>query len=110
MKPQKVIADIVFLADSSSEVTAKNFALEKAFIKNFARGMGIAPSRSHGALITYASSPQTVFGFNDYQSIDEFESNVDKAPYLGGSRRIDSALTSARTILDGGRQRAIKVR
>jgi hypothetical protein len=109
LKPTQVTADIVFLTDSSSGVTTQDYSLEKDFVKRLARTMSVSPGKSRGALITYGSFPRTVFGFDGYRSVQEFERNVDNAPYLGGSRQLDTALNSAKTVLDGGNPQAVKV-
>lgn len=109
MKPSQLAAEIVFLADSSSQVGAQNFAFQKAFIKNFARKLGILQVVSRFAMISYGSSPRKVFGLEDFRTFDELEMKVDNAPYLGGGRNIVDTLTSAKLILDRGNPRYSKV-
>lgn len=72
--------------------------------------MSITPGKSRGALITYGSFPRTVFGFDGYKTVQDFDRNVDNAPYIGGSRQIDTALNAAKTLLDRGNPQAVKVK
>lgn len=59
--------------------------------------------RSRGALVSYGSSPRISFSFDNYTTAEQFEGNVDKAPYMGGNRRTDKALEAARNLIASAR-------
>lgn len=59
--------------------------------------------------MTYADNPNTVFSFNDYTSMDNFNERVDRAPFLGGTRRIDNALGAATRLVKQARSEVPKL-
>lgn len=90
-----VIADIIFLIDSSRSVTLEAYQQEKAFVKEMARHLNVYPGESRAALITYGSTAYRVYTYGNTR----FEDSVDRARYVGGTRRIDLALQKAAQLL-----------
>lgn len=90
-----VIADIIFLIDSSRSVTLEAYQQEKAFVKEMARHLNVYPGESRAALITYGSTAYRVYTYGNTR----FEDSVDRARYMGGTRRIDLALQKAAQLL-----------
>ena len=88
-------ADIVFLADSSNTVTVDDFRNEKSAVKRMARYFNVSPGKSRAAFISYGNSNQRVTSFNGYADLQGFDSIIDGAPRVGGTRRIDRALDAA---------------
>ena len=109
LKPADLFADIVFLVDSSDDVTNDAFLREKYFVKQLARSLNIAPGKSRAALLTYSTNPQSSFNLEKYDTIARFEKGVDSVPYIGGTRRIDKALHAAANVLLEARPTALKI-
>lgn len=108
--PEPLDADIVFLVDSSSFVSFGNFEREKSFVKSLAHFLNVNPGKSRASVVSFSSNPQLVFRFYDYRSQREFNSSVDRVPYLSGrSRRIDKALDEAVKIFKEARPDAAKI-
>ena len=102
-------ADVVFLVDSAWSVGRANFQAEKEFVKSFAKALNVKPGKSRGSVISYSSSPQVHFRFNDYKTSKEFENLVDSTPFLGQYRNMDKAVQEAGKVLNRARQNVPKV-
>ena len=89
--------------DSSSEVTQSNYRDEKEAVKSMARSLKVPSGRSKASVITYGSIPSRVVKFNSYQSFSSLENAIDRAPRIGGRRRIDLALEDAGKLLSEAR-------
>ena len=88
----KMIADVVFVMDSSSNVPFYDFKTEKDFVKDLARYLNVSPGNSRAAVVTYGSRAAEVIGFDIRRSVSDFETAVDNSPYINGRRRIDRSL------------------
>lgn len=88
-------ADVVFLMDSSTDVSAPIFLREKAFVKNLARTLKIDTGGSRGAVVAFGESSILIVDLNSYRSPEQFRLFVDRARYIGGDRRMDRALEEA---------------
>lgn len=108
-QPTDFTADIVFMMDASSSVSQNNYRTEKDFVKALAKLLNVAPGKSRASLITYSNNPSVIFRLNGYRNSLDFEQQVDRAPLLGGSRRMDKALETAGTILNEARRSAPKI-
>ena len=104
--PKEYDADVLFIVDSSIDISAKAFRNEKDFVKTIARSLNVSPGKSQAAAITYGSVPRIAFRFGPYSS---FESAVETIPYIGGERRLDRALTHAGRLLTEARSSVPKV-
>lgn len=91
--------DVVFVMDSSSEVTQNNYRDQKEVVKSMAHSMKVPSGRSRASVITYGNIPTLVVKFDGYQSFNSLENDIDRAPRIGGRRRIDLALESAGRVL-----------
>ena len=103
-----VVADIVFLVDSSFDVGKKNLEIEKEFVKNVAYSLNLTPDGSRVSVVVYSSYPQLPIRFDDYRVSSEFEKAVGNIPYIGNTRRIDRALDAAIAVLRDGSSRVPK--
>lgn len=108
-KPTNVNADVIFLVDSSSSVPQSSYQQEKDFVKQISKYLNVNPGRFRAAYVSYGDQARTVFKFNDYRSLAEYEGLVDGAPYVGGQRRMDRALDAASTLLTETRPSAPKI-
>lgn len=92
-------ADVIFLMDSSRNVAANNYILEKNFVKLMARLLNLASNRSRAALYIFGDRPQLQISFDGYENREAFDAAVNKAPHLQGTRRIDKAFEAAAELL-----------
>lgn len=95
--------DVVFVLDSSSEVTQNNYRVQKEAVKSMAHSMKVPSGRSRASVITYGNIPSLVVKFDGYQSFNSLQNAIDRAPRIGGSRRIDLALENAGRVLSEAR-------
>lgn len=94
----------MFVVDSSSEVTQSNFRDEKEAVKAMARSLNVPSGRSRASIITYGEISSVVVHFGSYRTFSALESAIDRAPSIGGGRRIDRALEYAGRLLSGARR------
>lgn len=93
-------ADVLFVIDSSYEVSQGDYKSEKDFIKSLLRSLNMSSDSSRAALITFGDSASLVFRFTGLQSLEDFEKSVDSASYIGGDTRIDKALKMVARVLN----------
>ena len=105
----KMIADVVFVMDSSSNVPFYDFKTEKDFVKDLARYLNVSPGNSRAAVVTYGSRAAEVIGFDIRRSVSDFETAVDNSPYINGRRRIDRSLDKIVEIMTNARPTATKL-
>ena len=84
--------DVLFLVDSSSDISANDYEKEKTLVKALIQTFNSLPNKSRTALITYGNRPQVVFEFQNDLSSDALQRKIDSALQMGGGRRIDRAL------------------
>lgn len=107
-KPE-MIADVVFVMDSSSNVPFSDFKTEKDFVKDLARYLNVSPGNSRAAVVTYGSRATEVIGFDIRRSVSDFEKAVDNSPYINGRRRIDRSLDKIVEIMTNARPTTTKL-
>ena len=105
----KMIADVVFVMDSSSNVPFSDFKTEKDFVKDLAKSLNVSPGNSSAAVVTYGSRAAEVIGFDIRRSVSDFEKAVDNSPYINGRRRIDRSLDKIVEIMTNARPTATKL-
>ena len=93
-------ADVLFVIDSSYEVSKDDYKSEKDFIKSLLRSLNMSSDSSRAALITFGDSASLVSRFTGLQSLEDFEKSVDSASYIGGDRRIDKAFKMVARVLN----------
>ena len=92
--------DVIFLIDSSEDVSSQTFRRVKSFIKSMAENFNVSPGKSRAALVTYGLSPSVEYPFGDTR----FDDSVDGAKFVGGGRRVDLAMQEAARLLLSSRQ------
>lgn len=85
--------------DASSGVTRRDFGKEKEFVKSMVRSLHAPLKESKIAAIPYGAFPMTSGTLNTYQSLNEFDRDVDALQVISGQRRMDEALNAASTML-----------
>ena len=104
-----MVADVVFLVDSSSSVTSLNFLLEKKFVKAMARSLNVSPDKSRSSVIVYGSKYEVVMSLQEFTNLDDFKRALDRASYIDGPRRMDLALEATASVMKQGRSNVRKV-
>lgn len=88
-------SDIVFLVDSSANVSRVEFQLEKAFVRRLMTLLNVSPGGSRTSLITYGDQARVVFLFDIYLRKKALDNAVLNATFVGGGRRMDKAISTA---------------
>lgn len=101
--PPDFIADIIFVIDSSSEVSLIDFEREKGFVKQMSRLLNMNKGQSRIALITYGKNSQISFRLNEFKDIESFDNAVDQSSFVGGQRRIELVIPSIKKIFSEAR-------
>lgn len=99
MIPPTFKTDILFIMDSSSLVNVEDFRRQKDFAKSMMAAFHVKPGQSRAAAITFGQSSDKVLRFNSYLSVSYIESAIDTATRIGGTARLDKALTDAYDLL-----------
>ena len=101
--------DVVYLLDSSDTVTPQLYDGQKSFVKQLSRYLNTMPARTRGAVVTYGSTATVITNFGDTSTTQEFHNAITNAPKVGGPRRMDSAIDSARNVFAKARPAVPKV-
>ena len=101
--------EIVYILDSSDTVTLDQYKDEKAFVLYLNRYLKMVPSHSRNAVISYGSSATVVSDLGQADTIQAFDLAVNNASKIGGQRRMDRAIDTARTVLSNARAAIPKV-
>lgn len=107
--PNKFVADVIFMLDSSSRVTPEDFLKEKEFVKLIARYLNITPGKSRGSVIIFSTAANAILPFSGYTTMSEFNAVIDRASQLSGNRRLDRAFGVAATLFQNARPDVLKV-
>ena len=108
-KPEDIMADIIFLLDSSSSISSINFQIEKKFVNALARSLNVASNKSKGSVIVYGSAQDVAISLEEFTDLAGFKLAVDIANYMGGLRRMDLALQAAARIMRSARRNIPKI-
>lgn len=103
------VADIIFLVDSSGDVTPSQFSREQAFIKELSRHLNIRPGYSRASLVPYGNTADVGLRFESYVTSAEFYSAINSLRPVGGVRRADKALDTAAQLISDGRPKVPKI-
>ena len=103
VKQHQLEAEVVFVIDSSYEVTQEDYKKQKEFIKSLVRDLDLSSNRSRAALITYGDRGTLTSRFIGLKNLDALDKSIDNASYVGGDRRIDKGLKMvARALNEAG--------
>lgn len=95
--------DVVFIMDSSSEVSPRQYQSQKEYVKQVFSSLAASSDQARAAFIIYSDYGVVKSTFRQYQSLQKFAQDVDSAELLGGKRHIDKALETAAAQFDGDR-------
>lgn len=92
---------VLFVLDSSDDVTPTNFRNQKDFLKSIISQLNLYPgdSGSRVGLMVYSDNARMILDFQNQESKSGLEREIDNLPYLRGGRRIDRALEAATNVL-----------
>ena len=76
--------DVLFIMDSSAEVSRGDYAKEKDFVKSLASLLRLSPGGTRAALLTYGYTPTLVANYDSYDKLTPFKNAVQRAPYISG--------------------------
>ena len=96
-------ADLIFVLDSSNDVSTKLFKQQKEFMKSIVGKFQIAANKSRAAVVRYSSTASSVIKFNTFNNLLDLVRGIDNIQYLGGSRRMDTALKEANKMRESAR-------
>lgn len=106
---QFFMADVVFLMDSSLDVGIQNYRRQKGFVKAVAKALNHGEQATRACLVVYSDKTRLITRYDSHKTLREFESAVDRAPYLRGTRLVDKALEYAADLLRRARRGLPKV-
>lgn len=95
--------DLIFLLDSSNDVTTELFKQQKEFIKSIVGKFQIAANKSRVAVVRYSSTASSVIKFNTFDDLLDLVRGIENIQFLGGSRRMDAALKEANKMRETAR-------
>ena len=104
--------DIGFVLDVSGSIQEKDWEIEKNFVKDLVKEMGMSPTGGHAAVTLFSSKANLAIKFSDHTNFNSFKDAVDNLPKMGFMTRIDLglevALNQMFNIANGMRSNAIK--
>ena len=109
VQPIEFEADIVFILDSSSEVSRENYNKEKAFVKSLAKTLNLSPGKTRASVVVYSAEASLEIRFNAYYNSTIFDKAVDDLPYLDSVRRMDSGLLEGAVAMEDARTNVRRV-
>lgn len=88
---------VLFMVDSSTDVSASNFTEEKELIKSLIGELNINPANSGSrvGIMAYSNEATMILDFQNRENKSSLEEIIDNIPQLPGPRRIDNALKAA---------------
>ncbi|XP_069108778.1 collagen alpha-3(VI) chain-like isoform X2 [Argopecten irradians] len=92
----KIVADVLFLVDSSNSVTSDRFETEKNFTSQVINQFTIGPDDVQIAYVTFETVVHSQFMFNTYNNSDDVIDAVMATNYTPGNTYTDEALKYAR--------------
>ena len=100
---------IVFLVDSSIDVSSFNFERAKEFIKGLTDAFNSPSSNVRSALINYGDRARLVYNLDNEMNTTALHRAIDSAEAVGGGRRIERALEAALRLIRNSEQRTPNV-
>lgn len=76
--------DVLFIMDSSAEVSRGDYAKEKDFVESLASFLRLSPGGTRAALLTYGYTATLVANYDSYETLTPFKNAVQRAPYISG--------------------------
>lgn len=94
-----MIADVVFILDSSASIGAPNFETIKAFVGNIIRNLNIDNGNTRIGLITLSDTYHQYFYLNTFTTRALMLAALNNVTYMPGSTNTAVALNYVRTVM-----------
>ncbi|KAI5606554.1 collagen alpha-6(VI) chain, partial [Silurus asotus] len=88
-----ILADIVFLVDSSSSIGDADFRKVKKFLQTFLVGLDVKPDKVRVGLAQFSNDPKQEFLLGEYVDKNDLLEKVEKLTHLKEDTEIGKALT-----------------
>lgn len=82
--PRDFQADVLFIMDSSAEVSRGDYKKEKDFVESLASYLRLSPGGTRAAVLTYGFTARLVANYDSYDTLPPFKNAVDRASYISG--------------------------
>nr|XP_055066680.1 collagen alpha-6(VI) chain [Misgurnus anguillicaudatus] len=91
---EKLAFDMVFLTDSSSSISTRDFKEIKAFMRTFVSGLDIDSKKVQVGIVQFNTDPHKEVLLGDYANKADLVQKIDKLPYRTGGTYMGKAMTS----------------
>ena len=88
--------DLVFVIDSSQEVTDSILEKMKEFIVNHLRSYNVSSSGTHVSLVAYGNKNEVLLPLQDGITLTALKASLTRLKKIGGERRLATALNTVR--------------
>ncbi|NXU72727.1 VITRN protein, partial [Oreotrochilus melanogaster] len=85
--------DLSFLMDGSWSIGKRRFQLQKQFLSNMARALGISSAGPLMGIVQYGDDPSTEFNLKTYTNSKDLRNAIEKIPQKGGLSNVGKALS-----------------
>ena len=87
--------DIAFIVDASGSISAKDYQLQKDFIKKVAEVNQLKDKGAHFGVVLFSDTSSVAIKFNEYFDLEEFKEGVQRMKHEFSITRIDKGLKTA---------------
>lgn len=94
-----MLADVVFILDSSASISATNFEKMKAFVGNIIRNLNIDVGNTRIGLITFSNTYRQYFYLNTFTTRVLMLAALNNVTYVPGATNTGLALDYTRTVM-----------
>ena len=82
--PRDFMADVLFIMDSSADVSRADYEKEKDFVESLASYLRLSTGGTRAAVLTYGYTTTLIAEYDSYETLQTFNRAVDTASYIGG--------------------------
>lgn len=91
---EKLAFDMVFLVDSSSSISTRDFKEITTFMRTFVSGLEIDSKKVQVGIVQFNTDPHKEVLLGDYANKADLVQKIDKLPYRTGGTYMGKAMTS----------------
>ena len=91
--------DIAFIVDASGSISAKDYQLQKDFVKAVADVNKLSTSGAHMGVVLFSITSSVAIKFNEYFDVEQFKEGVQLMKHEFSITRIDKGLKTAYDML-----------
>ena len=104
-----IVADMLFLLDSSSVVPQSQYQRELDFLKKIVELFTISPHYVRAGIIPFGDRAELSIRMGHHSTNEAINRSIDSLPYIGGNKRMDRALTLANLTFSEARPKVPKI-